>query len=303
MLAVFFGISGAAAFGAADFLGGFAAKLLGSLRASWIAAACGLATISALYLVFGGNWSAESLLWGALSGFAGMFAIIFLYASLAIGPMSVLSPIGALVAAIVPVISDFLSGQQLSPLGYLAVLIALVAVWFVGFVPDPDAVRPRARGLLLAVAAGTCIGVFMILIDHAPDDAGMLPLIANRMVQTIGMSIAVAIASLVHLARKRGLLGGGRPARADIAVGDRGALDWRRALPFAVSCGVIDAVGNSLILYGLVIGNLSIVSVLAGLYPGATILLAALVLRERIARIQYLGLALAIVAAALLAIA
>jgi drug/metabolite transporter (DMT)-like permease len=303
MLAVIFGLSGAAAFGTADFFGGFAAKRIGSLRASWIGASAGLVVIATVFLIFGGTWSAEALFWGALSGASGMFAIIFLYASLAIGPMSVLSPIGALVAAIVPVVFDFFAGQQLSPLGYGAIALALVAVWLVGFVPDPNAIRPRPRGLIFAVAAGTFIGVFMILIDHAPDEAGVLPLIANRVVQVVGTSLAIVAISLVHLARKRGRFGADGPARADVATGERGAIEWRRGAPFAVGSGLIDAIGNSLILYGLISGNLSVVSVLAGLYPGATILLAALFLRERIARIQYLGLALAIVAAAMLAIA
>lgn len=303
MLAVFFGLTGAAAFGTADFFGGFAAKRIGSLRASWIGASGGLVIIAAVFLIFGGTWSTEALFWGALSGVSGMFAIIFLYASLAIGPMSVLSPVGALVAAIVPVIFDFFAGQQLSPLGYCAIALALVAVWLVGFVPDPNAVRPRPRGLIFAVAAGTFIGIFMILIDHAPDDAGVLPLIANRVVQVLGTSLAIAVISLVRLAHERGWLGVAGPARADVAVGERGAIEWRRGVPFALGSGVIDAIGNSLILYGLVAGNLSVISVLAGLYPGATILLAALFLRERIARIQYLGLVLAIAAAAMLAVA
>lgn len=303
MLAVLFGLTGAAAFGTADFFGGFAAKHIGSLRTSWLAASSGLLVIVMVFILFGGTWSQEALFWGALSGAAGMIAIIFLYASLAIGPMSILSPIGALVAAIVPVVFDFFAGQQLSPLGYFAIVLALVAVWFVGFVPNATAVRPSARGLVFAVAAGAFIGVFMILVDHAPDEAGVLPLIANRVVQVIGTTIAVAMISMVHFAHQRGWFGSDGPARADIAVGERGKVEWGRGARFAVGSGLIDAVGNSLILYGLIAGNLSVVSVLSGLYPGATIVLASLFLRERIARIQYLGLALAIVAAALLAIA
>lgn len=302
MLTVLFGLSGAMAFGAADYFGGTAAKFIGALRAAWVGASCGLIGFIVIFALYGGLFSSEAVFWGALSGASGMFAIIFLYASLAIGPMSILSPIGALVAAVVPVVFDFFDGQTLSPLGYVALVIALVAVWFVGFVPDPNAVRPRIRGIVFAVLAGTFVGMFFILIDQAPDDAGIVPLIANRAVQTLALGIAVAVMAIRHRAAQRGRRTHEGPARADMAVGDAGTLNWRRALPYAVSSGFTDAVGNALILAGLVIGNLSVVSVLAALYPGSTILLAALFLHERMARVQYVGLVLALVAAAMLAL-
>lgn len=302
MLSVLFGLIGAASFGSADFLGGLAARLIGSMRTAWIGAIFGLITMIVVFVLLGGSISQEALFWGALSGLSGMIAVTFLYASLAIGPMSVLSPIGALAAAIVPVMWDFVRGEQLSVLAYAGIAIALVAVWFVGFVPDPNAVKPSARGITFAIMAGTFIGLFLILIDRAPDDAGVLPLIANRIVQVGGLTLAVLSVVIVHWLHTKGMLGKDGPARADIAVGERGALNWRRGLPLAAATGAVDAIGNSFILYGLVIGNLSIIAVLSSMYPGATILLAAIVLRERIARIQYLGLALALLAAALLAV-
>lgn len=300
MLAVLFGLSGAFAFGSADFFGGSASKHIGSLRTSWIATMVALVTLLIAYPFLGGMWSNEAVLWGALSGFAGAFALIFLYASLAIGPMSVLSPVGALVAAVVPVVWDLITGHQLSPLSYVAIVIALIAVWFVGFIPDEKAIRPSLRGLVFAVLAGTLIGTFMIFIDLAPDDAGIVPLIANRTVQVMITAIAVGAISLLHVLRSRGVFGKDGAPRADIAVGDRGALSWRKGVPIAMLSGFIDIIGNTLILFGLVAGSLSVVSVLSSMYPGATILLAALVLKERIARIQYVGLVLALIAAAML---
>lgn len=303
MLSVLFGVSGAIFFGAADYLGGIAAKFMGSLRTSWIAATLGLLTMIVGFALTGGAWSVEAIYWGALSGVSGMLAIIFLYASLAIGPMSILSPIGALVAAVVPVIWDFAVGNTLSPLAYIALAVALVAVWMIGFAPDQNAVRPSARGLTFAVLAGMLIGIFMILINEAPDEAGILPLIANRITQTVSLGIAVAAASLVHWMHKRGKWGHLGKPRADVAVGDTGALNWRKGLPSAMVGGVIDAIGNIMILFGFLSGSLSVVSVLAGLYPASTILLAALILKERIATLQYIGLGLAIAAAATLAVA
>lgn len=302
MLAVILALTGAAAFGTADFFGGFAARFIGSLRAAWIGAMFGFIGLFLAFILLGGVWSTEALFWGALSGASGMIAIIFLYASLAIGPMSILSPIGALVAAAVPAVWDFIDGQQLSPFAYVALVIAMVAVWLVGFAPDKNAPRPTARGITFAIAAGAFIGLFMILLDRAPDDAGVLPLVANRTVQVVGMSIGVGVVTLVHWMHSKGLLGREGKPRADIAVGERGTLNWRKGVPFVMAAGLIDALGNGLELYALVEGNLSVVSVLAGLYPGATILLAAFVLKERIARLQYVGFVLAFIAAAMLSI-
>ena len=77
---------------------------------------------------------------------------------------------------------------------------------------------------------------------------------------------------------------------------------WRAGLWLAVGCGIIDAVANVGLLLGLRLGELSVMSVLTAMYPAGTIILAAIVLKERIAPVQYLGLALAIAAAAMLAL-
>jgi len=302
VIAVLFGLVGATAYGAADFFGGIAARSIGSIRTAWLSSSFGFLGFGIIFALFGGAWSSEAILWGAATGLIGMMVMIFLYASLAIGPMSILSPVGALVAAVVPVTWDFIRGEQLSLLAYLGIAVALVAVWFVGFVPDPNRVRPSARGIVFAILAGAFLGLFMIVIDQAPDDAGVLPLLANRVIQVSALTLTVIVVSLRHRFRSRGNLGGIGIAKSDVAAGEAGALDWRRGVPFAASTGLIDAVGNSILLYGLTIGNLSVISVLASMYPGGTILLAALVLRERIAPLQYFGLALALVAAALLAL-
>lgn len=302
MLAVLFGLIGAAGYGAADFFGGMAARSLGSIRTAWLSSSFGFIGLGIVFAIFGGVWSEEAIRWGALTGIIGMFVMIFLYASLAIGPMSILSPVGALVAAIVPVTWDFLRGEQLSLIAYVGIGVALVAVWFVGFVPDPNAVRPSARGITFAVLAGTFLGLFMVVIDLAPDDAGVLPLLANRVIQVSALTLTVIVVTVVHRIRAQGKFGGIGVAKADVAVGEQGALNWPLGLKLAAATGFLDAVSNSILLHALTIGNLSVVSVLASMYPGGTILLAALFLRERIAKLQYLGLGLALFAAALLAL-
>jgi drug/metabolite transporter (DMT)-like permease len=172
----------------------------------------------------------------------------------------------------------------------------------VAIVPEKNAVRPSLRGILFATAAGILIGVFLIIMDQIPKDAGLYPLVFNRMVNITIMFSALAVVLLVKYAHRHGLFGrDGRP-RADIVVGDKGATDYKNGIMLALGCGVLDSLGNSLLLLGIQTGNLSVMAVLTALYPAGTIILAAIVLRERITKLQLTGMILALAAAALLAV-
>jgi drug/metabolite transporter (DMT)-like permease len=284
------GMSSALVFGSADFLGGLASRRISSLRVTAIAGVAGLVLLTAASPLVGGTWSWNAVLLGALSGVAGTLAISLLYACLAIGPMSILSPTTAVISAIVPVAIGFARGETLGALGYLAIGIALVAVVLVGFVRDSRAVRPSARGLLMAVGSGVCIGLFIVIIDLTPKDSGIIPLIANRGVNATIMFASIGVLALV--ARRK--------ARAQGTVVQTSG--WRPGLNLAIACGLVDSIANTGLLVGVRIGDLSVIAVLTALYPAGTIILAAMVLKERIATVQYLGLALAIAAGAMLAI-
>jgi drug/metabolite transporter (DMT)-like permease len=280
-------MSSALVFGSADFLGGLASKRISSIRVTAIAAGVGLALLIAAYPLIGGEWSASALLFGGLSGVSGALAISLLYACLAIGPMSILSPVTAVVSAIVPAaIGILVRHDHFGVLGYVAIGLALVAVVFVGFVRDERAVRPTVRGLSMAALSGVFIGLFLVLIDLTPKNSGLVPLIANRAVNATIMFATIGVIAL--LSRRRSTV----PT----------ARGWRPGIRLAIACGIVDAVANSGLLLGIRLGDLTVIAVLTALYPAGTIILAAIVLKERIALVQYFGLALAIAAGALLAV-
>ncbi len=289
MLTVLVGLSSALIFGAADFLGGLSSKRISPINATVISAFAGLAVLLAASLAIPGRWSAEALLFGGLSGIAGAVAISLLYACLAIGPMSILSPLTALVSAFIPLLAGAIRGERLSLVGYIAIGIALVAVVMVGFVKDEEAVRPSLKALLMAIGSGAAIGAFLILIDLTPEDAGLIPLIANRAINGTLMLAVVGLLAVFGLFRSKR-----NPTRA--------ATNWKLGLWFALICGAIDASANALLLLGLRLGDLSVMSVLTALYPAGTIILAAFVLRERISLTQWIGLVLALIAAGMLAL-
>lgn len=280
------GLLSAIVYGSADFLGGVASRRIGPMRTTAVGAVSGLVLLLVALPFVGGTWSAAAVGWGALSGLAGAVAIGLLYGCLAIGPMSILSPLTALVSAVVPMVWGLVGGDRFGLVGSLALGLALVAVVLVGFVPEKGAVRPSGRALLMAVGAGAMLGVFLILLDQTPRDSGVVPLIANRAVNGAVMWTVVA---LLMLRSRRG-------ARVDAPV-----RLTRLGVGLAVAGGLIDASANVLILVGLRLGELATISVLVGLYPAGTILLAAIVLRERVAPVQWVGLTLAVVAAAMLA--
>ena len=319
LLVVVIGLTGALIFGAADFLGGLASKRISSIRVTAIAAVTGLIVLLLALPLIGGEWSTEAILYGGLSGISGAGAIVLLYACLAIGPMSILSPLTAVVSAIVPMSAGLIRGELLEPLGYLAGGLALVAVVLVGFVPEKNAVRPSARALAMATGSGALIGVFMILIDLTPDDSGLLPLIANRSVNATIMVATIAVLALVAARRRangtsRGL-SSSRSERIETSAASNPTSDpstmvakthsphpWLSGLKLAIFCGLLDAVANSLMLLGLRLGELTIMSVLTAMYSAGTIILAAIVLKERLTPSQIAGLVLALAAAAMFAV-
>lgn len=287
MLVVVIGLATALVYGASDFLGGVAAKRIGPLLVTGASALVSTILVSAAAMLLGGVWSAGALRFGVYAGIAAAIALGLLYACLAIGPMSILSPIAAVVGAVVPVVIGLAQGDALGTLGFVALGLGLVAVVLVGIVPQAEAVRPSVRGVLMAIGAGIGLGASLVFLDAAPEDSGLLPLIANRGTSALLVAIVIVTGAVLG----RGVLRN-RPERRVLTLG----------LALAAACGVLDAAANAFLLWGVRLGELSVMGVLVALYPAGTILLARLVLRERIAPVQYVGLALAIVASALLAL-
>lgn len=308
---------GAFIYGAADFFGGLAARRLRSIVVTATAALSGLVVLFALVPLLGARWNLEDVAWGALSGVFGVMAIALLYACLAIGPMSILSPVTAVTSAIAPMIWGLTIGREtLTITGYLGLGVALVAVVLVGFIPGQGAVRPSGRGLVMAIGSGLAIGAFLITLDQASDDSGLVPMIANRATNSVITTTIVIVMIIVAVRRGEGAASAVRAGRIELGATPTGHADLERASTdaaptrsglagwgLAVVCGVLDVTANVLLLAALRLGDLSIVAALTALYPAGTILLAALMLRERVAAVQWLGLALALSAGVLLALA
>lgn len=292
-MTILLGLSGALAYGFADFLGGLASRSIRPIVATACAALIGLVPLVVGLAVLGGQFTANALLWGAVAGVSGSIGVLMLYTALAVGPMSVLSPVTSVVSVIVPVsIGLLFAGSRLSALGAAAMIVAVVAVALVGAVKDPSGARLTGRGLLTAGIAGCGFGGLVLAYAATSPEEGLAPLVVARIVQAAVMWIGVAV--LVRRER-------GRQAAATTLSPGRNSRLW---LQLAI-CGTLDASANVLIQAALHSGAtadvLPVVSVLNALYPIGTVILAAIVLRERLTLLQIVGLALALAASAVLA--
>ncbi|MBF4605995.1 EamA family transporter [Curtobacterium sp. VKM Ac-1393] len=309
MLTVLFGLSGAVVYGFADFLGGLASRRVRPVTVTAVAAAIGIAPLLLGLAVLGGSPSWTSTLWGAVAGLSGGVGVLLLYAALAIGPMSVLSPLTAVFAAVVPVVVAVARGTVLSPLAIAAVVVAVVAVVLVAAVRDTSGARPTARGVVAAAVAGCGFGGIVLAYDMTPQGAGIQPLVVARVLQTVLLGAAALV---VTVRAGRGARSGGAAdpaASAGVAGSAVPPGRWwpPRLLLTVAACGVFDALANVCIQAGLHAsddpGTLPVVSVLNALYPIGTVVLAGVVLHERLTAPQWVGIALAFVASVGLALA
>lgn len=216
--------------------------------------------------------------------------------------MSILSPVTATSSRHrTDAVGAVVKGEQHPGLDTRGLQVALVAVVLVGFIPGQKVVRPSLRGLLMAAGSRLAIGGFMVSIDQTSDhDSGLVPLIMNRAVNS---GITWTVVGVLALAALRGVppadrapwklpLGATPTGHADLEHVAAAAPAVARARPMGVSpgvllalaCGVVDAIANTMLLIALRLGDLAVISPCSSaMYPAGTIILAAAVLRERIA--------------------
>jgi len=278
VIALVLALGSSLAYGAADFLGGLGARKAHVLRTVMWAAPASLVVELVLWPVLGASFTAASLGWGAASGVASAAAFLLLYRTLAIGPMNVLSPVTALVSAMLPVAVGLVQGEHLGAAGLAGLPLALAAVVLVSAGPGARSARPARKALLLAFGAGAAIALQLVFLHQAPADSGVAPLIAGR---TVASALTLSAAALLH--RRLG--------------------DERPAYALSATAGALDSIANLLFLLAARGGDLAVVAVIVALYPAGTVLLARRVLGERLQRSQLAGLGVAAVAVGLLAVA
>ncbi len=278
-MTAFLALLSAVLIGGADFLGGFASRTASALRVAALAQVAGLPlAFLVAVLVDADRVSRGDVAWALGGGVAVACGFACFYTAMSRGLISVVAPLAAVTGASVPVFYALLRGERPGTMASFGIVTALVAVVIVSIAPaDPDhahlAITPDVVGLSLL--AGGCFGVFYVAFSLISEDAGLWPVAFQR------SAAAVTITALA------------------LAL-TRGALQVpRRLVRLVLTIGVLEVGATVPLLLALQRGPVAIASVLASLYPVTTVLLAALVLRERMSPRQLTGVALALVSVAL----
>ena len=278
----------ATSYGAGDFFGGLAARHSPVIRVTLLAQAIGALLLVELIPLVGGELQAGALGLGAAAGVAGALALLVFYKAMGSGAMSVVAPVSALSAASIPVVVGLATGEEPALLALVGVVVALAAIGLVSKHGPPaeddteldvqaPGVSPRTT-VLLGLLSGALFGCLFLLLDQVSGDAGLWPLAGARLA-------SVPFLLVLALATRTGL----RPARGSMAV--------------IAACGVFDMGANALLVLAFGSGLLVLVSVIGSLYPASTLVLARVVLGERVTRVQAVGLAIAAFAVVLIAVA
>lgn len=233
----------------------------------WSQAAGFLVLAIALPLV-GGSPRFGDLAWGALCGIVGAGAVALLYRGLAIGAMGVVSPITAVLSAVLPVLYGVVRNIRPSVLASIGIAISIVAVATISAAPPASREQAR-RGIGEAFGAGFLFGVFFIVLAQTHADAGLYPLVGARVASFVTF---MAAGTLVRISF--------RPSRAAVGI--------------IIAGGACDMLANVFYVVAVHGGSLPIVAVLTALYPASTVALAAIYLHERLRPLQWVGVAFAL---------
>jgi len=275
-MGILLGLAAALLYGGSDFSGGLASRRFGPVRVTVIGSAVSAVLAWAALIVSGGPGpDVRAIAWGLASGLAGGAGTLVLYRGLARGQMSVVGPVSAVGAAVVPVAAGVALGEHPSVLAVAGVLVSLPAIVLVA---ASGSVRGKlGAGLFDGLAAGLAFGILFIGLAQAGRNAGLWP-VASEQTGALLPVLAVAVKSRV-------------PVRIPI-----------RAAGLPLLAGASGTAATLSYFYATHFSMLAIAAVLVSLYPGFTVLLARVVLHERFSPVQRAGLGLCALAVAAIAL-
>ncbi|TQM38897.1 EamA family transporter [Pseudonocardia cypriaca] len=298
-MSVPFALPSAVTYGIADFAGGLAARRASVLVVTVVAQAAGLVSLLLAIGFFAGRPSPAAFGFGVLAGLVGVSGLLLYLKALAVGPMGVVAPLSAVVSAGLPLAVGLLGGERLGPVAVLAVGVALVAILLATTGTRND--RAASTGVLLGLAAGVGFGTFFVAVDAAPADSGLWPLLAGRLASVVLLTGLVLRHHLPLPTRARTVSPAAVPGESGVPTRRVAGPGARGPVVLMVVSGVFDTLANVLFLVATRMGDLGISAVVVSLYPVVVVLLARVVLGERLTRTQLLSACLALTASALLA--
>ena len=263
--------------GAADFLGGFFTRRAALSAVTVVSQAAGLVALLVWLAARGFHVGAASFAFGLLGGIGGAIGLSAFYKALAVGTMSIVSPVTAC-GAVVPFGLALARGERPSLWAVVGAVVALAGA-VLASAAEGRASGDRRLGAVLAVVAAIAIGLFAYFLGLGGKHGDPFSALLGARISSLSLLVVGALALRAPLAPRRDLV------------------------PAVAVAGLLDSGANALFVFASRAGYLSVVSVLGSLYPVVTLLAAHLLLSERITRVQWGGVALALVGVCVVAAA
>lgn len=270
----------ALSYGAGDFVAGLMSRRMHYARVGAIVQASSLVAVGLALPFTGGAPTMDALGWGAVSGLGSGVGSVALYRGFARGQMSVVGPLSGAGSAAIPVVAGLLLGDRPSAVTLAGVVLVVPAIWLISSSGGGVGRRGLVEGAVDGILAGAGFGTLFLALAQAGEDGGLWPVFAGQVVSFVLIAGFAAVSA-------RGV--------------DKLVRPWRTRLG-AVGAGVLGAMATVAYLVSTRYGLLVVVSVLAALYPGITVLLARYLLHERSSRVQIVGLVVAAVAVVAIAV-
>ena len=278
MLAILWALASAIGYGASDYAAGLATRAASVIKVTFLAEA---ASVLALLLV--APWvstqtpSAASVAWAAVAGLGGIIGAMTLYLGFRHAAFSVAGPLSAVASAGFSVLAGLLFGEHPSGLALAGIALALPAIVAVSASRGGEPGGSRAAGTAYGLVAGACFAVLFIGLNRSGSGHDLWPLVIAQVTGLIAVGLIAAVSRDLKPP----------PPRAG----------W-----LAILAGVTGAAGTACYFVATHEGLLSVTAVITSLYPGSTILLARVLLGERLTRTRLAGLGLAAASVALIAV-
>jgi drug/metabolite transporter (DMT)-like permease len=271
-------LSGAIIIGGADFAAGLFSRRAAPARVTvWVQTGSFITAAVAVWFIGWDRVTGADVIAGVVAGLSGGFSFIAFYAALAKGQMGRVTPVTAVVGAILPSVIGVVRGEALGPLMVAGSLVGLVAIWLVTQDRGPGPSHTPPLAFFYAAVAGVGFAIFYLALDATSPDAGIWPLVYAR-IASVPATILVA-----------------RVATGGIAVD-------RPLAKGALAAGVLEMAANVLALFAFQRGPLVVATIMSSFYPLSTVLLARVVLKERLRWLQSVGLILGVAAVPLIAL-
>jgi drug/metabolite transporter (DMT)-like permease len=268
-LAISLALASAAAWGIADFAGGMVSRRLPTITVTVISQSAGFVALLVVLAARGGGIDGRSFWLGLLAGVGGGTGLAAFYKALSLGTMSIVSPLAAC-GAIIPFLVSLATGERPSTLALVGAVVALAGAVLASVEEHRSGVPERTRAIVLALVAAVALGLFTYFLGLGSREGDALSTLVGARVGSLSFLFALAFAR-----------------RAPLRLA-------RRSLAAVAAVGLCDVSANALFAVASGHGLLAIVSVLGSLYPVMTVLLAYVLLRERLTPLQIAGVGIAL---------